>query len=523
MKGHEVSTGWREEYGFLNGTDKLFQAYPCPRKPRSPNEEDKTSDWVQVTRPQTVRVVHCVEIHLAQAAEFLNNPEAVELLTVLSQPVDPKERGANVLIVGPQGAGKTSYMELLLRQLYPIPAERKRYTMFLQGDKIEERELLAKLQTFTRYHEKNTVLVDKYLYIAIENFHVFNPRVQQHTLGPIWETINSKSIYFILTVTPDASRVTEQIRTSSRLIALAPLEPLHVLEKVLLVCTLQRVGFVRGAIEYILSRKKHKCIPCVQLLQKLFVTYHYLSVENVRKASTRRAADPPESVLSIVDVTYPLRRCAVCTLLPPCKHVSLQKLYDRVQRMRSLYPTDNQRAVCPDFARTGVCHAFHRRSKCLYDHPGELHTIDTTPLAPRCKVHTLTLPCAHCATLQRSVAEAKVLRAALKQAEDKKAKAIKELGVAQHRLHLHLKTEATLWGNAKKQFDATTEHIHVLIADAKGKVAHWKAEITDATPKIAALETSIAKGFCKGVGKGKAYSLMLAERQPLNCPSSSTA
>ncbi|KDO30356.1 hypothetical protein SPRG_05067 [Saprolegnia parasitica CBS 223.65] len=500
MKGHADKAGdWREHYGFLNATDKLFLAYPCPTKPRSPNESDKAVDWAITMRPQT-------------ASDFLNNENAVEQLSLLSQPVSPKERGQNILILGPPGAGKTSYMQLLLAHLYPVPAERKRYTLSLEADHIDERDLLVKVQTFTRYHEKHTVLVDKYLYIAIENFDRLNPRVQQHTLGPIWDTINTKSIYFILTVTPDASRVTEQIRSSSKCIPLAPLTPLHVLEKVLRICTRERIGYVRSAIESLVARKKAKCIPSVQLLQTLFLSHHYLSVENVRKSLvTKASTEPANRVLSIPEVTFPLRRCTVCTLLPPCKHITLDKMYAKVSHMRALYPQDNQRAVCPDFARTGVCHAFHRRAKCLYDHPLELHDIDTSPLAPRCRVHTLPLPCDHCATLTRSAVEAKALHAQLKSAQASHVKATKELGVVQHRLYLHLKTEATLWGNAKRQFDATTEHLRGLVGAATAHVAQWKDVIHDTTPKVAALDAAIARGFCKGVGKGQAYPVRLAE------------
>ncbi|OQR95460.1 hypothetical protein THRCLA_07843, partial [Thraustotheca clavata] len=427
----ENNENWRGRFGFESVQDKLFKAYPCVQKPRIPTEEDKTCDWAQTMRPK-------------QASEFLSHPIAVELLYSLSQPVDPKAPGKN----GLSSTGKTSYLQLLLRHLYPNESEHKKYTLLLQGDKLDERELLNKLMTFTRYHERNTTLTDKYLYIAIENFHSFNPRVQQHTIGPIWDTINTKSIYFILTLSPDASRVTEQIKASSIVVNLEPLEPLLVLEKILRICTQERIGYVRAALEMILSKKKYKCIPSLQYLQQLFIKHHYLSVENVRK-SMKHSEDICQRKFTIVELSFPLRRCQICTLFPPCNHITLQMMYDKLIRMRSLYPQDNQRTVCPDFSRTGLCHAFHRRGKCLYDHPLEMLQIDTTPLASRCKIHTLLLPCVHCITLEKTQTEVKRLKTQLKQAEEKLKKAGKELNNVQHRLHLHKKTEETLWGNTK--------------------------------------------------------------------------
>ncbi|RHY94987.1 hypothetical protein DYB35_001300 [Aphanomyces astaci] len=120
-----VVVDWRVKYGFLNAIDKLYRAYPCPKKPRMPTSADAAPSWESV--------------------------------------------------------------------------------------------LLTKLDAFKRYIEHpKTKPHTKFPYVVIENFHVYAilypPSPLFHSIGPQWEILNEKRIFFLVTVAPDASKVTEQIK-----------------------------------------------------------------------------------------------------------------------------------------------------------------------------------------------------------------------------------------------------------------------------------------------------------------------
>ncbi|ETW04849.1 hypothetical protein, variant 1 [Aphanomyces invadans] len=425
-------------------------------------------------------------------------------LVELSDPIEYYQDGINIVVTGKELGGKTSFVHLFVKKLYPDAADRKRRILLLDAATMDETMLLSKMDGFKRFFDHpKTKPHPKFPYIVIENFHQLNPRIQQHSIGPQWEILNAKGIFFVLTVAPDANKVTEQIKTTSKIVRLRPLEDLHVLEKVLMVCVNQRIGFVRPALDYIVKRLRHAVGPCLVTLQQLFTTHHYLSMENVNRFF-HRTLHMKES-LDLVEMSAPLKRCKVCTLVPPCAHTTLDHIHNRVLRLRAMYPQDNQRDVCPDFKHTGLCHVFNRKGRCMYDHPMEIHAIDTTKLVARCKIHTLPLPCTHCATLATSVAREVALAKEKSAVETMIIKLKKMLADQDHALHAHVKaTSATVvWGKAKEIIDAKTADLMDDLKKTQSKLEHLQRHVTDEIiPVLEALHLQNQRGYCKGLGKG---------------------
>ncbi|KAF0686191.1 Aste57867_21977 [Aphanomyces stellatus] len=479
---------WRVQCGFLNETDKLFRAYPCTKKPRMPNPSDEKS-WIDVMLPRT-------------EDEFLNNPVALQDMADLCTPIEKFAAGTNILVTGKDLSGKTSFVQLFIQRMYPEADDRRRRILALNAATMDEGVLLSKMDHFKRSIDKAKPHV-KLPYVVIENFHALNPRIQQHTIGPQWEVLNQKRIFFVLTAAPDSNKVTEQIKSSSKIIRLQSLDnPLHILHKLLLICATQRIGYVRPAIEYLLKRKRQLLGPSILALQQLFLRYHFVSIENTNRFFKRPLA--LLDTLEIVDMCAPLKRCRVCTLVPPCQHTTLQHLYDRVTRLRAMYPQDNQRDVCPDFRHTGVCHVFHRKGRCLFDHPLDIHVIDTTRLVERCAVHTLPLPCTHCATLEATHAREKGLEKDKADAQKEIRRLKKMLADVDHALHAHRKgsTDAVVWGKAKEVQDAKADDFMTEMARLRRQIDATTHKIDAMDPVLQALHAKNARGFAKGLGKG---------------------
>lgn len=203
---------------------------------------------------------------------------------------------------------------------------------------------------------------------------------------------------------------------------------------------------------------------------------------------------PPPFALSILEMNEPLRRCTKCTLLPPCAHVSMEALFDRLERVRSLYPRrgdakDNNKGdtvtLCPSFVATGVCRNIQALGRCCYAHPLALHAIDTSVVVQRCRVHTLPLPCSHCANVSAVREQLRQaittclsletqLRAKRKQLSDHELTRV---------LFVRDRAKSVKWGASKREYDDTLARMDTELARLREQV---DALATELAAKLAA-------------------------------------
>ena len=77
--------------------------------------------------------------------------------------------------------------------------------------------------------------------------------------------------------------------------------------------------------------------------------------------SARRRIDAAASLGDPVD------RCPVCTLRPPCQHVSEKALASRGLERRSKLPARKDSIDCPHFVKYGACRIFNEFGHCSRD------------------------------------------------------------------------------------------------------------------------------------------------------------
>lgn len=351
-----------------------------------------------------------------------------------------------------------------------------------------------------------------------------SPSVQQHALLPLLVEANAKNVFLILLVQPDTGRMAEQLKQLAVPMHLHHTTALETRSRVLQVCAEERVGYTRDGLEALMSHSNFSISRCLKLLQRVFVRTQFISSANVSKvlapASSSVDASPALQLarfpLSIVRMNEPLRRCAKCTLIPPCAHISLEMMHDKAQRVRSTYQQQRGKervdpnagaALCPSFTRRGICSNMQRLGRCRYAHPLELHVIDSqAALVKRCAVHTLPLPCLHCSNVARLAKELRNEQQAMVQLEQSLRAARSLVSELELKRYLFVRDHAKVlkWGSAKKEYDTKVEQIDAKVKAAQAEVGRENEDATRKALRIAQLAQDLERGKSKGTGKAQA-------------------
>uniref|UniRef100_K3WGC1 C3H1-type domain-containing protein n=1 Tax=Globisporangium ultimum (strain ATCC 200006 / CBS 805.95 / DAOM BR144) TaxID=431595 RepID=K3WGC1_GLOUD len=338
------------------------------------------------------------------------------------------------------------------------------------------------------------------------------------------DAANAKNVFLIVHVRPDVTKLAERFKQRAVKVHLQSLPPMLVRTKLLLICLQERIGFSRDGIEELLQICDSKLLPCMEKLHVMFLAQHFISLPNVQKSlspkrQTTNAPVVPPFQLMILAMNAPLRRCPKCTLIPPCSHISIGMLYDKVQRIRKLYP--NQKAtdtsspsspavkaappsesplVCPSFLQSGMCRNIQSLGRCRYLHPLDLHTIDTSAIVKRCGVHTLSLPCMHCANL-------KLLSQALRD-EDAKCTQLETQVHALRKKFANVEIQNVLfvrdnaktmkWGTQKREYDTKLAHIDAQLTRLRKEIDEVSTDLATSHATREQLERDVQCGKSRG-------------------------
>lgn len=303
---------------------------------------------------------------------------------------------------------------------------------------------------------------------------------------------------------------------------------------------MMQIGFTREGLEELLKHCEFKLLPSMERLRVVFQKHFFISLPNVlkkvksnefntsssptklKKLSRSLKSKKPESPpfpLSILEMSEPLRRCKKCTLLPPCSHITMETLFDKIQRIRNLYPhqddddddeeicgTEPAPSICPSFLNTGVCSNIQSLGRCRYAHPLALHQIDTSQLVKRCRVHTLPLPCSHCVNVSALKDQ---LRTEIKACIQLKAqlythrKQLSDLEMDRFLLARD-RNKSVKWGTAKRELDDKLAHMDTTLAKLHAEIDVTSSELLARQARRDQLESDNERGTSHGTLASKA-------------------
>ena len=205
-----------------------------------------------------------------------------------------------------------------------------------------------------------------------------------------------KTVGFLFTAL-NKDRIIDKFSKRCAIVKMHRLEAADALGVFLNVASRERVGYEhRGAVMLFTHAKagKGELGRAIRSLQRVFHRWEYASHVNCCKEFAPEAFGARRKIDAKAALGDPIDRCAVCTLRPPCQHVSEQELARRGLARRSELPERDDSIECTTFVKCGFCRVFNDFGHCSLDHPTTLHDVVLPP--ERCPQCTLVWPCHHC-------------------------------------------------------------------------------------------------------------------------------
>jgi DNA polymerase III delta prime subunit len=413
----------REIWSPLN---PLWLRYPV-YGPRLPNENDEKSRWVDLSANSPTSFTSFIGKHNDEFFHLLNHHFSVYENTFNLPEI--------IVIAGPSGSGKTSIMKIFLRKLIDEQSlsnnQSNKWFLWINAiDYINDISVLW--NKINRFSETNfeKFLSSKFRLIIIDNFQYISPSNQQ-SLKKLYLSHIGRLRYLLITPDPKQTIISFFLSKSVvlRSYAIAERDALSV---VLSICYRNKIGYelegikaafdlhnkvnetttsstLKGAIttaanlalkkeadtslQYMNVNKDQISLSLlIDCIQNVFLQSSFISKENVFKVLNKPLELP---VLSPRAAVEPLERCSICTLFPPCRHISIEEINELgIERRAELPFRGKGSLICPEFRRYGRCSRFNEYGHCSLHHPKKLHTLEKVII--RCSQCTIIWPCNHC-------------------------------------------------------------------------------------------------------------------------------
>ncbi|KAK7233305.1 replication factor C subunit [Aureococcus anophagefferens] len=383
------------ERNILSKRNRIWSVHAVLR-PRRALPHDATDDWVERYFPE----------HLADFANPKLNREALGALQSCAQ----KKELQNFVVHGPRGAGKTAACLAFLRGFAADDGSAK--SKRSRGKKAKQQrasggayptlrlssadaktagDLEKKLKAFVREAERvNGEGSTKF--VVLDGIDSLTPHAQQ---GVYHNMISyDKTVGFLFTAL-NKDRIIDKFAKRCAILPMRRLDKGDALGVFLNVAARERVGYEhRGAVMLFEHAKagRGELGRAVRSLQRVFAKWEYASY--VCKEFAPDAFNAKRKIAAKAALGDPIDRCAVCTLRPPCQHVSEQELATRGLARRAELPERDDSIDCTNFVKCGSCRVFNEFGHCSLDHPSTLHCVVLPP--HRCPQCTLVWPCQHC-------------------------------------------------------------------------------------------------------------------------------
>jgi DNA polymerase III delta prime subunit len=425
----------RELWTLLNS---LWKRY-CVYKPRLPDGNDETQRWADLPDNSPRAFNGFIGNHNDEFFAQLNS-----LFTIYENNFQIPEI---MIITGPSGSGKSSIMKIFVQKLIDEQSlnatQANKWYLYINAQDYSK-DLSILWNKLNRFAEPNfeKFLTSKFRLILIDNFQYISPSAQQ-SFKKLYLTHIGKLRYIFITPEPKGTIISFFISKAVTLKTSA-INERDALSVILSICFRNHIGYELEGVKAVfeLHNKIHEqethnnnnnaakaktstaasvtssennsslynslqylnvspnlisLSLILELMQRVFLDRHFISKDNVFRV-LNKPFDP--LLIKPLASIEPLERCLICTLFPPCSHITLGDMNELGLERRSELPNRGRNAlICPEFKRFGRCTMFNTNGHCSLHHPKKIHVIEK-PLV-RCQQCTIPWPCNHCSYTSR--------------------------------------------------------------------------------------------------------------------------
>lgn len=357
-------------------------------KPRLPTAQDSTVRWVDQPANSPKAFSAFIGSHLK---DFF---DALDLWCVKFE--ENRSLPEVMAVSGPPGSGKSAAARIFVQRLVDDmnlnPTQAGKWRMLCDAKNFTT-DFSLLWNRISRFIEPplERFLVPKYRLVVLDNFDSV-PASHQQMLKTI-ASANANKVKFLFVCENPRECMTGFFLSKASVVKTKGIAERDALSVVLSVIFRNKIGYEREGIQLAFQQHPNRNLSAIlDILQQVFQKEHFVSRENVIKVM--RIAMPPPLISGSASI-QPYERCGICTLRPPCQHISQDELNAQgLARRRELPRYKAGSMSCPEFVRYGRCSIFNKYGQCSLDHPKNIHTIEPEP--KRCPQCTITWPCEHC-------------------------------------------------------------------------------------------------------------------------------
>jgi hypothetical protein len=266
-----------------------------------------------------------------------------------------------MILCGPSGSGKSAICTVFCQNLTDLLSLHHSHAnkFYLMVDAASYRKDYDHLWIkINRFSEANfdRLLTVKYRLLVIDNAAAITPSNQQD-LKKILE-VQGPRLKVILVCDDPKTQLLTYFHSRAVIFKTKQISERDALRVLLSFCNRNSIGFDLDGIRMLFTINSNFSLSSMfDLIQKVFVEKYFISKENVCKVS---GSAMPLPTITAGQALEPVNRCEVCTLYPPCKHMTLEMMTTLGAQRREQLPRYKTGSMsCPEFVRAGTFKLSH--------------------------------------------------------------------------------------------------------------------------------------------------------------------